>query len=149
MSTVTRRRSIAAALAITVLATATACAGGDRAGSSTSRDGAGGPRLATRTAAAGPVEAIVTPRRLDRQVAAFSIELDNHEVELDGDYAKTSSLVVNGVRWTNPTWSGGGPGGHHRSGTLTFTAAGPATGPVALHLGGLPAPVHLRWSLGG
>jgi hypothetical protein len=103
--------------------------------------------LATRTATSGPVEVGIIPRQLDAAGARFSVELNNHEIDLTGDYARTSTLTVAGKPWGEPRWAGDGPGGHHRSGTLTFAAGGPATGAVELSLGGLPEPVTVRWTL--
>lgn len=82
----------------------------------------------------------------------FALDLDNHQIELTGDYTTGTSLTVANRRWDTAAWDGDGPGGHHRAGTLTFspTAAGtrPApSGPVVLRIGGLPAPVELRWQL--
>lgn len=96
---------------------------------------------------AGPVAVVVTPRAIDATGARFGIELDNHQVELTGDYASESILTVDGKAWTSPSWSGDKPGGHHRSGTLRFVPAGPAKGSVELRIGGLPAPVTVRWAL--
>lgn len=146
MHTLRPRRIAPAVIVITaVVALLTGCGGGAAKPASA----AGTPGLSAQTATAGPVEVSVAPRGISASGARFAIELNNHAVELDGDYAKTSALTVGGKAWTNARWSGTGPGGHHRSGTLTFTAAGPATGPVELRLGGLPAPVTLRWTLPG
>lgn len=138
-----RRIALTAVVTAALVATFTGCGGGGAKPASA----ANGPGLATRTAKAGPVEVSITPRQISASGARFGIELDNHAVELNGDYAKTSTLTVNGRAWPNATWSGAGPGGHHRSGTLTFAAAGPATGAAELRLGGLPAPVTVRWTL--
>lgn len=99
----------------------------------------------TRTTTSGPVSVSVTPTRLDASGASFAVRLDNHEVELDGDYAATSELRVGGTTWRSARWSGDSPGGHHRSGTLSFTPGGPVNGAVQLRIGGLPTPVLVTW----
>ncbi len=105
---------------------------------------AGLPEKAT---AAGPVKVRVTPDKIDAAEAVFAVDLDNHQVDLTGDYAARTTLTVGGRPWGPATWTGAGPAGHHRAGTLTFTAAGAATGPVVLRIAGLPAPATLTWTL--
>jgi hypothetical protein len=51
--------------------------------------------------------------------------------------------------WGGVTWSGDGPTGHHREGTLRFAAGGPASGAAALSLSGLRAPVTATWTIAG
>lgn len=52
---------------------------------------------------------------------AFEVEFETHSVELDFDVAKQSYLIDDkGTRLTDGVWEGSPPGGHHRSGTLTF-----------------------------
>ena len=112
--------------------------------------------LRPQTATAGPVEVEVTPGRVDGGTAEFTITLDNHQVDLTGDYAGTSALTVAGTKWPAGRWTGAPPGGHHREGTLIFTSrngspSGSAapSGELVLSLGGLPAPVTLRWTMTG
>lgn len=104
-------------------------------------------RLATREATAGPVEIEITPVRLDSTSAAFKVVLDNHETDLTMNLAKGSSLTVGSLAWGPATWSGDGPSGHHREGTLTFPTGGAAAGQVVLTLSGFPSPVQLQWTL--
>jgi hypothetical protein len=103
--------------------------------------------LSTREATAGPVQIKVTPVRLDRSGAAFTVVLDNHEVDLTMDLARGASLTVGSRAWGPATWSGDGPSGHHREGTLTFPTGGAAAGEVALTLAGFAGPVQLQWTL--
>lgn len=138
------RRLAVVSVAVAVVAAIAGCAGSST--TAPTSPSAGTPGLATRTATAGPVEVTVTPTRVDPAGARFAVELNNHAIDLDGDYAATSTLTVNGTRWSPAAWSGTGPGGHHRSGTLTFTATGAPTGTAQLRLGGLPAPVILTWT---
>lgn len=77
--------------------------------------------------------------------AIFKITLDTHSVDLSTDLTKSASLDVGGVAWTVSGWSGDGPGGHHREGTLAFTPGGPAAGAVRLVIA-LPHPVDVAWT---
>ena len=103
--------------------------------------------FAVRTAAAGPVTVRIQPRRVDSSGAEFTVTFDTHSLDLNTDVAARAHLTVGGSDWTSPSWSGDGPGGHHRSGTLRFAGTGPPTGTVTLHLSGLPAPVTASWSV--
>lgn len=105
------------------------------------------PRLETREASAGPVEITITPVRLDGTSAAFKVVLDNHETDLTMNLAGGASLTVGSLAWGPATWSGDGPSGHHREGTLTFPAGGAASGQVVLTLAGFLSPVELQWTL--
>ena len=136
----------AAVLAVVVLA---ACAdnGDDDGGGG----GGGGARatLATRTAEAGAVSVKMTPVRIDASGAEIKVLLDTHSVDLGLDVAAGSRLAVGGKDWGAATWSGAGPGGHHREGVLRFRASGPAAGRAELSIAGLPEPVTAAWDLGG
>ena len=129
-----------AALTVTAAVLLTGCGG---AGSGPAS--AGDPPLSKRSATSGPVQVTVTPRSLDSRGATFDIELDNHQIDLTGDYATTSTLTIGGTPWASPVWTGDAAGSHHRTGRLTFRSTGPVTEPVVLRIGGLPQPVTLRW----
>lgn len=101
--------------------------------------------LRQQEATAGPVTVQVTPLRLDREAAAFRLVLDNHEIDLTMDLAAGASLAVGLTRVSSARWSGDGPSGHHREGTLTFADLGTADGAVELELTGLPEPVRFTW----
>jgi heat shock protein HslJ len=103
--------------------------------------------LDTRTVTVGEVEVTITPTRLEDTGASFTVAFDTHSVDLDLDIADTATLTVDGQAWTDPSWNGPGPGGHHREGTLTFTAAGRATGDAVLTIEGLDEPATARWAL--
>ena len=103
--------------------------------------------LPAREVTAGPVQIEITPVRLDSSGAAFSVVLDNHEVDLTMDLAQGASLTVGSRAWGPATWSGDGPSGHHREGTLTVPTGGAAAGEVALTLVGFAGPVQLQWTL--
>lgn len=103
--------------------------------------------LAAQKTTAGPVQIKVTPIRLDPTGAVFKVVLDNHEVNLTMNLAQGAALTVGATVWQPASWSGDGPSGHHREGTLSFPAGGSATGQVVLTLAGLPGPVQLQWTL--
>jgi len=105
--------------------------------------------LATRTIEAGEVTVEIGPLSIDDRGAAFEIVMDTHSVELDMDIAKDASLEVGGEDWTDARWKGDGPSGHHREGTLSFDAGGPANGTARLELGGFDASVVAEWVLTG
>lgn len=103
--------------------------------------------LETRTVTVGEVEVTITPTRFDDAGASFAVEFDTHSVDLDFDVDDAATLTVEGKAWTDPAWDGTNPGGHHREGTLTFTAAGPANGDAVLTIEGLDEPATARWVL--
>ena len=105
--------------------------------------------FASRTVEAGEVTVKLTPQRIDADGATFEIVFDTHTVDLDFDVAANARLLVDGTVWRGATWEGPGPGGHHREGTLGFTAAGEATGTAQLSIDGLPRPVRATWELEG
>lgn len=130
-------------IVVAVLGLVAAACGSDNATTSPS------PPLATRTVEAGAVTVTIDPVRVDAAGAEFKVSFDTHSVELDFDVARDATLTVAGAPWPGATWSGDGPDGHHRAGTIRFGASGPAQGAVVLSLGGLPAPVTAAWTLGG
>ena len=101
--------------------------------------------LSTKKLAAGSIEVTVTPRQLDAQGARFDVALDTHSGDLGIDLARSATLEVGGRQWPAARWSGDGPGGHHRGGTLQFLPGGSASGPVRLVIVGLPQPVVAEW----
>ena len=145
-----RRVLIVLAVAASALAGA-ACGGGTKTtpgtpnGQSTQPSA---PALATKTVEAGAVTVKIDPVRIDAAGAEFKVAFDTHSVELNFDVARNATLTVAGTAWTAATWSGDGPSGHHREGTVRFAAAGPAQGAAVLNLGGLPGPVTATWTLG-
>lgn len=68
------------------------------------------------------VTVVVTPVQLSRGApTVFTVNFDTHSVNLDFDVSKIATLKDDkGNVYNNPTWQGSPPGGHHRSGTLTF-----------------------------
>ena len=105
------------------------------------------PGLETRVFSSGAVEVTVEPVALNSSGAKFKVGLNTHSGDLGADLAKTSTLEVDGRTWSGASWTGDGPGGHHRQGELRFQAGGPAAGDVRLAIGGLPAAVVATWTL--
>ena len=103
--------------------------------------------LSARKVAAGEVNVTITPTRIDSEGAEFTITFDTHTVDLDLDVAADAALTVDDTAWVDPTWDGAGPGGHHRQGTIRFTAEGPPSGDAVLTIGGLDVPVIASWTL--
>ena len=92
------------------------------------------------------VTVAATPERIDATGAVLRLKLDTHTTPLDLDLPAAAHLSVGGHDWPTHTWTGTGPGGHHREGTLTFSPAGPAAGSVQLVLNGLAEPAVLTWT---
>lgn len=103
--------------------------------------------LDTRAVTVGEVEVTISPTRIDDTGASFAIAFDTHSLDLDLDIADTATLTIDGQAWTDPAWDGTGPGGHHREGTLTFTAAGPTGGDAVLTIEGLDQLATAQWAL--
>ena len=103
--------------------------------------------LDKRTVEAGAVEVTIPPARIDESGASFGIAFDTHSEDLALDVAASAALTVGGTPWTGAAWAGAGPGGHHREGTLTFSAAGAPRGEAILTIDGLAQPVRASWEL--
>lgn len=103
--------------------------------------------LQSRKTALGGLEVTVTPTQLDSRGAAFTVVFDTHTGAPGIDVAANATLDADGTPWTAPTWAGDGPGGHHRSGTLRFTNAGPARGAAQATITGLDQPLAMTWQL--
>ncbi|MFD8495799.1 hypothetical protein [Amycolatopsis sp. NPDC059657] len=104
------------------------------------------PGLEPRTVQAGAVEVRMTPLTLDTTGAAFRVEFTTHSGALDLDPATASQLRVNDQTIQGGTWSGPGPGGHHRDGTLRFTTTVPSGAGVELRITGLPQDAIGTWT---
>lgn len=102
--------------------------------------------LVSQQVSSGDIDIVVKPEQLDDRQATFTITLDTHATELDADITQ-ATLDVDGTAWPVADWSGDGPGGHHRSGLLRFTAGGRPTGTAVLTLNDLPEPVAVTWTL--
>ena len=70
--------------------------------------------------------------------ARFEVRLNTHSVTLDQDLTALSSLKDNTGNTVQATgWDGSPPGGHHRSGTLSFPALAQGTETVILIIRGV------------
>lgn len=78
--------------------------------------------LETKTDSQNLVTVEVTPLSLRTgQPPKFEISFNTHSVELDFSVENLTVLIDSkGTRLERPQWDGSPPGGHHRSGTLTF-----------------------------
>ena len=141
-------RRLTTLVAITAAGVVLAACGGSTAATS-GRPSSSSSGLTTRSVAVGAVGVTVTPTELDSRGATFTVGFNTHTVDLNMDITRAATLTVGGVNWPGPTWSGPGPGGHHREGTLRFPAASRPSGTAVLTITGLPAPVRLTWKLGG
>lgn len=103
-----------------------------------------GPSLATQVVQAGEIEVTVTPTMASGK-AGFALVLDTHSVELDMDVAAVATLTVDGRDAGTASWVGQEPGGHHREGTLTFSADVSDASILVLRLDGLGTPVEVTW----
>lgn len=80
----------------------------------------------------------------------FSVVLDTHSADLGDDLAQSATLTTSDGRTLKPTsWTGAGPGGHHREGVLTFEIPAPRPNAVELRIArpGEPARRSFRWEL--
>jgi hypothetical protein len=102
-----------------------------------------------RTATVGSIDVKARPVKLDADGAAITLIFDSHSVSFDVDPVTAVTLDVDGVRWPAAGWDGQPPSGHHREGTVRFTAGGPARGTATLTIGyGLPQPAQFSWTIG-
>lgn len=94
-------------------------------GMSTDGGAAGGrdpaSTLDTQTSDAGQVVVDVTPLSFDGDTWDFQVGFNTHSVNLAFDPAQISVLRCDqGQEFQPVAWEGSGPGGHHRSGILSF-----------------------------
>ena len=99
--------------------------------------------LASKESEAGNVTISVTPITLKSGFpASFDVTVETHSVELDFDMEAVAGLTDAQGATYKPAWQGSPPGGHHRSGTLTFTPDIPKRTTVTLTfrtIAGVPA----------
>ena len=91
--------------------------------------------LAAQTSSERGVTIKVTPKSLGAREGRweFSIVLDTHSADLRDDLTQSASLSTGDGRSFRPvSWTGAGPGGHHRLGVLAFEV--PAPPPAVLEL---------------
>lgn len=82
--------------------------------------------LEPRTSRQGGVTVTVSLRNVAGNLWEFEVVMDTHTGALNDDLAR-SAVLVTPEGEVPASWSGDGPGGHHRKGLLTFKA--PATRP--------------------
>ena len=114
--------------------------------------GAFAAELGVQRSSTSGVTVAVTPQGLDASAKSwdFKVVLDTHSGELNDDLVKTSTLIDDkGGRHVPLKWEGAGPGGHHREGTLSFSAIAPRPGAVELQIQrlGESKPRSFRWQL--
>lgn len=91
----------------------------------------------------GLVAVTVTPKEISGTSGlTFEISLDTHSVQLDYDLAQLIILIDEKGNVYKPiSWQGDPPGGHHRSGILSFPATSASLDSITLkifEIGGLP-----------
>lgn len=80
----------------------------------------------------------------------FSVVLDTHSVDLSDDLTQIAVLATDDGRVLQPSsWTGAGPGGHHREGVLSFDVQAPLPATIELRITrpGEAAPRTFRWQL--
>lgn len=78
----------------------------------------------------------------------FSVVFDTHSAELSDDLTQIAVLATDDGRTLKPTsWTGAGPGGHHREGVLAFEVPSPRPAAIELKIArpGETAPRSFRW----
>lgn len=81
----------------------------------------------------------VAPQHLAAgQPASFKVSLNTHSVDLSQDLARAATLTDDaGTDYRPAKWEGSPPGGHHRSGVLSFPALGNGVKAVSLAIDGV------------
>lgn len=119
MSKVVSAFFLFASIAVAVMAVLAGC--GDNGQVQTSGSG-----LAAQTREGGGVTITVTPQNLgESEPWSFKVVFDTHTVDLNQDPVQISVLKADGKEYTPLAWDGDPSGGHHREGTLKFTAVSP------------------------
>jgi hypothetical protein len=114
--------------------------------------------LATTAAAALPAQSsmdagvgiTVTPREVSGDTWTFDVELVTHSGSLDDDLASEAVLVADGSPPRRALgWKGSAPGGHHRSGALSFPGSKqtPAVMELRIQRRDEGSPRVFRWQL--
>lgn len=91
------------------------------------------PILQPQTSAEGEVTVEVRPLELDKgKSPTFEVVLNTHSVELDADLKKDVVMIVEGKEYIAFSYEGDPPGGHHRTGVVSFSAL--ATSPRKIEI---------------
>lgn len=78
--------------------------------------------LPPKTSNHGGVTVKVAPRDVAGSVWEFEVVMDTHTQPLTDDLARSAVLVTTQGNVAPVSWSGDGPGAHHRKGVLSFKA---------------------------
>ena len=108
--------------------------------------------LQTQTLTDGAVIYKVIPKNLTTLATTwdFEINLDTHTGSLDQDLVAIVRLVDDkGNEYRSVKWEGAPPGGHHREGTLKFSAVTPRPTFIELNIQTTDSTkeANLRWNL--
>ena len=109
-----------------------------------------GAAAATLSSSARGVTVSVTPRPPAEGSGRweFEVVLDTHSADLGDDLVQAASLSTDDGRVLKPMgWTGAPPGGHHRSGVLSFEVPPPRPKAVGLSISrhGEDSPRTFRW----
>lgn len=107
---------------------------------------------ATQSSAAGGVTVKATPKAIGAADSRweFSIVLDTHSADINDDLVQSATLATDDGRTLKPaSWTGAGPGGHHREGVLAFEVPAPRPASIELKIArpGETAPRTFKWQL--
>ena len=113
---------------------------------------AGPNATATQSSTDRGVTLKVTPKSIGSQETRweFSVVLDTHSADISDDLVQSATLTTGDGRTLKPTsWTGAGPGGHHREGALAFDVAAPRPTTIELRIArpGESTPRTFRWQL--
>ena len=113
---------------------------------------AGPNATATQSSTDRGVTLKVTPKSIGSQETRweFSVVLDTHSADISDDLVQSATLTTGDGRTLKPTsWTGAGPGGHHREGVLAFDVAAPRPTAIELRIArpGESTPRTFRWQL--
>lgn len=113
---------------------------------------AGPGAMMTRTSSERGVTIRVTPKAPGSRDGhwEFGIVLETHSADLSDDLTQSATLTTgDGRRFKPVSWTGAGPGGHHRQGVLAFDLPAPPAGALELRIvrPGESAPRTFRWKL--
>lgn len=108
------------------------------------------PQVYSReSSTAGVVEIEVIPKELKPGgEMIFTLNLNNHSIDLDYDYARIAIVVDNNGNIYKPIKWTGGSGGHHVSGDLVFDKLSSKVTNIGLNLIGIDnQKVMFEWKL--
>ncbi|KKQ34237.1 MAG: hypothetical protein US50_C0056G0005 [Candidatus Nomurabacteria bacterium GW2011_GWB1_37_5] len=97
-------------------------------------------KLETKTNNDGDLEISVSPLDLSPKSSEwqFDFVMSTHSIELDQNMTKSVTLTTDrDNKYTPLKWEGDPPGGHHRSGILTFNPISPIPKTIELSVRGI------------